>query len=33
MVFSSWDGTQIENGGVGVRWGLVWLEIEGASPY
>ena len=25
-------GTFYENWGVGVRWGLIWLEIEGAPP-
>ena len=25
-------GTKIENVRVGVRWGLVWLEIEEGTP-
>ena len=27
------DGTILRNGGVGVRWGGIWQEIDGGTPY
>jgi hypothetical protein len=32
MVQLSARGTQIENGGVGIRWGRLELDFEGGTP-